>query len=107
MEDTIQIRSQNVRTTSPELLKVVERAAKMLKAAGAEAVFLFGSVGEGSSSVISDIDLAVTGLPTNKFFQILGEIMLLSPRPIDLIDLDSDTPFTRYLKLKGKLYRVA
>jgi hypothetical protein len=27
-------------------------------------------------------------------------------RPIDLIDLDEDNPFTRYLKKEGKLERV-
>jgi hypothetical protein len=27
-------------------------------------------------------------------------------RPIDLIDLDEDNPFTRYLKKEGELQRV-
>jgi hypothetical protein len=33
--------------------------------------------------------------------------MFVLPRSLDLVDLDVDTPFTRYLKQKGKLHRVA
>jgi predicted nucleotidyltransferase len=90
-----------------ELRQAIEQAAAMLKAAGAETVYLFGSIVEGSFRPDSDIDLAVTGLPPAKFFQAMGQTMIILPRPLDLVDLDVDTPFTRYLKQKGKLHRVA
>jgi predicted nucleotidyltransferase len=90
-----------------ELRQAIEQAATILKAAGAEAVYLFGSVVEGALRPDSDIDLAVTGLPPTRFFQVMGQTLLVLPRPLDLVDLDVDTPFTRYLKQKGKLYRVA
>ena len=90
-----------------ELQQAIEQAVNILKAAGAEAVYLFGSMVEGPFRSDSDIDLAVTGLPATKFFQVMGQTMTVLPRSFDLVDLDVDTPFTRYLKEKGKLYRVA
>jgi predicted nucleotidyltransferase len=90
-----------------ELQQAIERAAAILKAAGADAVYLFGSVLEGDFRPDSDIDLAVVGLPAARFFEAMGQTMLILPRPLDLVDLDVDTPFTRYLKRKGKLHRVA
>jgi predicted nucleotidyltransferase len=90
-----------------ELGHAIEEAVAILKAAGAEAVYLFGSTVEGRMRPDSDIDLAVAGLPPSRFFQAMGRTMLVLPRSFDLVDLDVDTPFTRYLKQKGKLYRVA
>jgi hypothetical protein len=37
----------------------------------------------------------------------MGQILFVLPRPLDLVDLDVDTLFTRYLKQKGNLHRVA
>lgn len=90
-----------------ELHQAIEQAAAILMEAGAKAVYVFGSVVEGKYHPNSDIDLAVSGLPTDKFFEIMGKTMIVLPRPLDLVDLDSDTPFTRYLTSKGKLHRVA
>ena len=47
----------------PELRQAIDQAAAILKAAGAEAVYVFGSVAEGSIGPGSDVDLAVAGLP--------------------------------------------
>ncbi len=90
-----------------DLRQAIDQAAAILKAAGAEAVYVFGSVAEGPIGPDSDVDLAVTGLPPAKFFQVMGQTMLMLPRPLDLVDLDVDTPFTRYLKQRGRLHRVA
>lgn len=90
-----------------ELQQAIEQAAAILKAAGVDAVYLFGSLAEGPVRADSDIDLAVAGLPPAKFFQAMGQTMSVLPRSLDLVDLDVDTPFTRYLKQKGKLHRVA
>lgn len=98
---------EKLRIEPVELQQAVEQAAAILKAAGAEAVYLFGSTARASVRPDSDIDLAVTGLPPTKFFQTMGQILFVLPRPLDLVDLDVDTPFTRYLKQKGNLQRVA
>lgn len=90
-----------------ELQQAIEKAAAILMEAGADAVYVFGSVAEGKAHSRSDIDLAVTGLPENKFFEVMGRTMIVLPRALDLVDLDAETPFTRYLIRKGKLRRVA
>lgn len=100
--------SREKKTIKPdELQQAIAQAAAILKAAGADAVYVFGSILEGPVRPDSDIDLAVAGLPPARFFQAMGQTMCVLPRSLDLVDLDVDTPFTRYLKQKGKLYRVA
>jgi predicted nucleotidyltransferase len=107
MNSTSHTSSDGIAVQPVELWQAIERAAAILKEAGADAVYLFGSVAEGPLRPDSDIDLAVTGLPPTKFFQAMGQTLTVLPRPLDLVDLDMDTPFTRYLRQKGKLYRVA
>lgn len=89
-------------TIEQAIIQIIEA----LRLAGADAVYLFGSMTEGDTHPDSDIDLAVSGLPPEQYFPVLGQALLISPRPLDLIDLDEDTEFTHYLKEKGKLYRV-
>ena len=55
----------------------------------------------------SDVDFAVAGLPPQAFFKALSAAGRLLPGPLDLVDLDEATPFTRYLKEEGELKRVA
>ena len=90
-----------------ELKNVLDRAAAVLKAAGAREVYLFGSAASGTLRENSDIDLAVIGLPSENFFRAMGEAASVLQRPLDLIDLDEENLFTSYLKKKGKLQRVA
>ena len=85
----------------------VERAAAALRAAGARNVYVFGSAAKGEVREDSDIDLAVTGLPPERFLRAMGDAADLLDRPLDLVDLDEDNPFTRYLKEEGELERVA
>ena len=106
MEIVKRVQTNSITVDPPELQRAIDQAAAILKAAGAEAVYLFGSIVEGSFRPDSDVDLAVTGLPPGKFFHTMGQLLHVLPRSLDLVDLDVDTPFTRYLKQKGKLYRV-
>ncbi|MDP6040927.1 MAG: nucleotidyltransferase domain-containing protein [Candidatus Latescibacteria bacterium] len=69
-------------------------------------VFIFGSATKGTLTDSSDIDLAVSGLPPKVFFRTMGQVEDILRRPVDLIDLDEQTPFTRYLKEEGELHRV-
>lgn len=91
----------------PELHSLVEAAAAVLKEAGANAVYLFGSAAQDKMRPGSDIDMAVTGLQPRLFFRAMGQAEDILQRRLDLIDLDVDTPFTRYLKQEGRLKRVA
>lgn len=85
----------------------ISQAAAALKAAGAREVYLFGSAAVGTVREGSDIDLAVSGLPPEKFFKAMGVAEDILQRPLDLVDLDEDNPFTRYLKEEKELVRVA
>ena len=85
----------------------IEAAGRILKAEGAKAVYLFGSVRDAANDDYSDIDLAVSGLPAEKFFKAMGKACDVLERPLDLIDLDEDNLFSKYLKEKGKLLHVA
>jgi len=92
---------------SEELNRLIQQAAAVLRAAGAREVYIFGSVAAGTLGEDSDIDMAVSGLPPEKFFDAMGRAGDLLPRPLDLVDLDEASPFTRYLREEGELRRVA
>ena len=86
-----------------EMMDLIKKAAENLKAAGAREVYLFGSAVRGTMEERSDIDLAVSGLPPEKFFQVLAQVEDIFQRPIDLVDLDEENPFTRYLREENEL----
>jgi len=89
-----------------EMKELIKRAATVLKEAGAREVYLFGSGAKGNIRENSDIDLAVSGLPPEKFFQAMGLVEDILQRPLDLVDLDELNPFTRYLKEEEELQNV-
>ncbi|MGD1104179.1 MAG: nucleotidyltransferase domain-containing protein [Terriglobia bacterium] len=89
-----------------EMKGLVDRAASALKAVGAKEVYVFGSAAHGTLRENSDVDMAVSGLPPEVFFRAMAKASRALGRPIDLIDLDEDNPFTRYLKKEGELQRV-
>jgi len=84
----------------------IREAAQALKAAGAREVYLFGSAARGAAREGSDVDLAVSGLPPEAFFKAMGAARRILRRPLDLVDLDEENPFTRYLRDEGELQRV-
>lgn len=89
-----------------KLAEAIAEAARILRAQGAREVYLFGSVATGRARDGSDVDLAVVGLPPERFFRALGLAADALDRPLSLVDLDEDTPFTRYLKTEEALQRV-
>lgn len=52
---------------------LIEEAAQILKIAGANEVFIFGSATKGTLTDSSDIDMAVSGLPPKVFFRTMGQ----------------------------------
>ncbi|MDV3001969.1 MAG: hypothetical protein N5P05_003575 [Chroococcopsis gigantea SAG 12.99] len=55
-------------------------------------IILFGSLVKGKFCETSDIDLAVEGIPPEKYFQVLNTINSMSDRLIDLKPLESLDP---------------
>jgi predicted nucleotidyltransferase len=88
------------------LSEAIRAAARVLREQGAREVYLFGSAATGRLRDGSDVDLAVAGLSPERFFRAMGLAADLLDRPLSLVDLDEDTPFTRYLKAEGDLQLV-
>jgi predicted nucleotidyltransferase len=93
-------------TTIDELNVLIKKAANILKTFGATDVYLFGSYPKRTYRVDSDIDLAVSGIPPEKFFEAMGRAEDILNREIDLIDLDEKNPFVEFLKSHGELQHV-
>jgi len=89
-----------------DLKQRIERAAEALRREGAREVYVFGSAATGRLREGSDVDLAVSGLPPRRYLEALGAAIDILQRPVDLVDLDQDTPFSQHLKQEGELVRV-
>ena len=81
-------------------------AAQILASHGATEVYLFGSYAEQRAKPGSDADFAVVGLADDRFFRAMGEAMESLGRPLDLINLEDNTPLSRHLKSEGTLVRL-
>lgn len=88
------------------LSEAIADAVRVLKEQGAREVYLFGSAATGRMHARSDVDIAVAGLPPERYFRAFDLAARVLDRPLSLIDLDDETPFTRYLKAQGELQRV-
>jgi predicted nucleotidyltransferase len=93
-------------SVSTETNILIQRAAAELKTAGAREIYVFGSAAKGTGDAASDLDLAVSGLPPSVFYRMGARVSDLIGRSVDLIDLDINTPFTRYLRTENELVRV-
>ena len=74
------------------------KAAKLLRDNfGANEVILFGSLARRSGfTLVSDIDLAVRGIPSARFFEAVGAVTGMSADfRIDLIELETCPPALR------------
>ena len=77
-------------------LAVAAEAARLLHHAGAKRVWLFGSVAKGRRlGVHSDFDFAIEGLPPDRYFGCLGELLQRLPLPVDLVELESASELLR------------
>ena len=86
--------------------EAVPAAVNLLRSMGASQVFIFGSLARGELRPDSDIDLAVSGLPAKVYFSAVSKASDIFGRPVDLLDLDDDTPLVRHVLGSGELIRV-
>jgi Predicted nucleotidyltransferases len=93
-------------STSISKKESVLAVANLLRSMGASQVFIFGSAVRGELRADSDIDMAVSGLPANVYFSAISKASDLLGRPLDLLDLDDETPMVRHLLGSGELIRV-
>ena len=84
----------------------IRRAIEILKDAGCTDIYLFGSLASSKIRSVSDIDLAIRGCAKQKYFQLLGKLIFELDKPVDLVDLDRQDSFSRYLLEEGELLRI-
>ena len=74
------------------------KAAKLLRSKfGAKEIILFGSLARrGGFTLFSDIDLAARGIPSERFFAVVGAVTGFSADfKIDLVELETCPPAMR------------
>ena len=82
------------RATSARAL--VPDLADLCRRGGARRVRLFGSLVTGRFGATPDVDLAVEGLPSERFFDVLSELQIrAAPIEVDLVDLTDAGPELR------------
>jgi uncharacterized protein len=86
---------------------LIQKAALELRRHGAKAVYLFGSQATAAVRGDSDVDIAVQGLPPQRFFRAMADAQAVLDRVLDLVDLDEPSPFVEYLVRSGELRHVA
>lgn len=68
-------------------------------------VLLFGSA-LLADKVSRDIDIAVDGISGKDFFSFYGDLIFALDKPVDVIDLKSDTQFNRLVRRTGIELRI-
>ncbi len=79
----------------------VTRAIELSRSEGCHEVYIFGSVASGTPRAQSDLDIAVRGCPPERFYRLLGKLMVELTHPVDLIDLDLDRDVAEFLEREG------
>lgn len=83
-----------------DLNKVIELAKKYKIGK----VYLLGSILNSSPSEVNDYDFAIDDYPEGVFFKFYGELFMLMPKDVDIIDLSGEeTLFKNIVKREAKL----
>lgn len=91
--------------TSP-ITPLVRELADILRRQGATEVYLFGSRARGDHRPDSDIDLAMRGIPPERYYSTIGRLMDVSPIAVDVIDLDDKGHVMDLIRRTGDFIRV-
>jgi predicted nucleotidyltransferase len=84
----------------------IELAANLLKNAGCQSIYLFGSLVTGKSNDESDIDIGIKGLPKGKFFEVYSRLYFDLENKVDLVDFDMNSDFYSMLNKIGELVQI-
>lgn len=85
----------------------LKHAINILVQQGAAEIYLFGSMSRGESDTYADWDIAVRGLPKENFLKALGLLLRHLDRETNLINLDEESPFSKYIMEEKELLRIA
>lgn len=86
---------------------LIATAAAILREEGASEVYVFGSMARGDARAGSDLDIAVSGLSSDRIIRALMRLHSETGRMADLVQMERDAAFVDYLRSKGELRRVA
>lgn len=69
---------------------------------GAKRLWLFGSMLDPAPAVEpNDIDLAVEGIPPERYYGFYGELLMRLSKPVDIVDMADDLPVVADVKETG------
>jgi len=63
-------------------------------------ILLFGSAADAKADA-NDIDLGVSGVPDSLFFKFYGELISALSKPVDLIDVEDGSSFSKLVSREG------
>jgi predicted nucleotidyltransferase len=84
----------------------IEIATSLLKNAGCQSIYLFGSLVTGKTTDKSDIDIGVKGLPKGCFFDVYSSLYFSLENNIDLVNFDTNSDFYVMLKKIGEIVQI-
>ncbi len=69
-----------------DILQDIRRVGSILLRHGALRIILYGSLARGDYRANSDIDFCVEGLPDELYFRAIAECLMISRRPVSVLD---------------------
>ncbi len=97
------VRTAAVARRAEALRGSLPAAAALLRSQGADGVWVFGSLVAGDVHRLSDVDLAVRGLPDEVYFRTLSHLVALFDAEVDLVQLEGASPSLRaHIETEGR-----
>ena len=90
-----------------QIAELLASVGAILREEGAAEVYVFGSFARGDVRPDSDIDLAVVGLASDRIIPAMGRVREVTGRMADILQVEGQHAFVRYLRSTGELRRVA
>jgi len=84
----------------------IKKIYNLLKNEGCHKVYLFGSLINGKTNEMSDIDIGIKGLPDEKFFRVYSAVNHVSDISVDLVDFDDSNDFFCLLNEIGRIKEI-
>ncbi|MGO9203961.1 MAG: nucleotidyltransferase family protein [Limisphaerales bacterium] len=85
-----------------DLETILTNAVMVARKFGAKRLLLFGSALDNPAAA-RDLDLACEGVPGWKLFELASALERTLGVPLDLVPLDSPTPFTRLIEKRARV----
>jgi predicted nucleotidyltransferase len=80
----------------------INQCVDVLREFGASKIWLFGGALD-SDRPASDLDIACEGISAGRFYDAAGRLLSLLNRPVDLVDVTSDTRLNRHIRSTGRI----